>query len=206
MYLVLKPDSTQKNAYWDSFISVVKNYPCEGIFLEIGAADLGQITAHRKIFSRLIGVDFKFTRLPKLSNIKMVNADAQFLPFKNEVFDGIISHHVIEHVEKGCLLLSEIKRTLKKDGFAILGTPNRKRLIRVLVERFTGKRKFPWRNHKREYVKQELLDLGNKIGFVDVSVHCKFLGLHTYQIIFGFSRVPRMFEMWTNFLFLVLIK
>ena len=206
MYLVFNPKSTNKNAYWDSFLSIIKNYPNDGLFLEIGAVDTEQVAAHQKIFTRLVGLDFNFGRLPRSSDIKMVNADAQFLPFKNDIFDGIISHHVIEHVEKDALVVNEINRTLKKGGFAILGTPNRKRLVRVLAELFTGERRFPWREHKREYTKQELLELANMIGFKKVLVYSKFFGIHSYRIIIGFSRCNRMLDKWCNFLFLVLVK
>ena len=206
MHLVLNPKSITDTAYWDDFLSIVKNYPKDGLFLEIGAADKKQVRIHAETFRKLIGLDLHFSRLPKLSGIQMINADAQFLPFKNDVFDGVISHHVIEHIENDGLFLNEIKRILKKGGFAIMGTPNRKRLTRAIVEIFTGERKFPWWEHKREYLKQELLDLAGNTGFQNIVVHSKFLGLHTYMIILGFSCYPRILDKWCNFLFLVLIK
>ena len=206
MYLVFNPKSTNKNAYWDSFLSIIKNYPNDGLFLEIGAVDTEQVATHQKIFTRLIGLDLNFARLPRSAGIEMVNADAQFLPFKNNIFDGIVSHHVIEHVENDSLFICEIMRTLKKDSFAILGTPNRKRLVRVLAELFTGERIFPWREHKREYTKQELLKLANMIGLKNALVYNKFFGIHSYRIILGFSRYHRILDKWCNFLFFVLVK
>ena len=136
----------------------------------------------------------------------MVNADAQFLPFRNNTFEGIISHHVIEHIERDDVFMSEIKRILKEGGFAILGTPNRNRLISFLIEIFSGKRKFPWREHKREYTKQELLKLVSNLGFREVFVYSKFLGIHPYSIALGFSRYPQILDRWSSFLFLVVVK
>ncbi|TRZ96080.1 SAM-dependent methyltransferase [bacterium] len=206
MYLIFRQKSTEKNAYWDGFLSITKEHPAEGLFLEIGAANPGQIEAHRKIYGKLIGIDLDLARLPVSSGIELVNADAQFLPFRDNVFDGIISHHAIEHVKDDRLFINEIKRTLKMGGFAILGTPNRKRSVQALIEAFTGERKFPWCDHQREYVKEELLELAKPAGFSSVFVHSKFLGIHSYRIIFGFSRFSRMFNKWCSFLFLVLIK
>ena len=60
MYLTFKQKSTSNNAYWDSFLSILKNCPDEGLFLEIGAANIEQIKAHQKIFERLIGLDLNF--------------------------------------------------------------------------------------------------------------------------------------------------
>jgi ubiquinone/menaquinone biosynthesis C-methylase UbiE len=174
--------------------------------LEIGAANPEQVEAHRRIFGIIVGLDLGFERLPKQSGMQMVNADAQCLPFKNNIFDGIISHHVIEHVEKDRLFIGEVKRTLKNGGFAILGTPNRERLISFLAEVFFGKKKFPWREHKREYTRQELYALVNNLGFREVFVYSKFLGLHPYSIALGFSRYPRVLDRWSSFLFLVVVK
>lgn len=54
------------------------------------------------------------------------------LPFEDESFDVVITNHVIEHVgESDAQLhhLCEIKRVLKKDGFAYLAVPNRWMLV-----------------------------------------------------------------------------
>lgn len=206
MYLIFKQGSTEKNAYWDGFVDISKNYPTAGLFLEIGAANSEQIEAHRKIYANLIGIDLGFTRLPKTSGIKLVNADAQFLPFKDSVFDGIISHHAIEHVKNDNLLINEIQRTLKQGGFAILGTPNRKRLAQALADLFTGGRKFPWHDHQREYIKEDLLKLARPVTFQKVIVYSKFLGMHSHWLILGFSCFPKIFNKWCSFLFLIVTK
>lgn len=206
MYFILKQNATSRNAYWQRFLSIAKNYPNTGLFLEIGAATFEQVEAHKKMFNKIVGLDFEFEKLARSCGINLVNADAQFLPFKNNIFDGIISHHVIEHIEDDALFIKEVKRTLKAGGFAILGTPNRKRLVRVLIEIFAGERKFPWREHKREYTKEELLNLAKNANFKSVRVYCEFLGIHSARIILGFQHFPKMFEKWCNFLFCELIK
>ena len=184
----------------------MRNYPKRGLFLEIGAANPEQSNAHKKIFNKLIIIDLSFERLDKSTGSIALSADAQSLPFKDNSFDGIVSHHVIEHIDDDRLFLSEIKRTLKSGGFAIIGTPNRKRLSRAFTELFTGKRKFPWWEHKREYTKKDLQNLKDDAGFKEALIYSTFLGLHSHSLIAGFSSCPKLFERWCNFLFLALVK
>jgi ubiquinone/menaquinone biosynthesis C-methylase UbiE len=206
MYLIFGSRDKKKNAYMDGFFSILSTYPRAGRFLEIGSANPEQIEEHRKFFGKLIGLDLDFKRLHAAPGCDKVNANAQTLPFKDGVFDGVISHHVIEHIDDDRSFIKEINRVLKNGGFAILGTPNRKRLVRVVIEIFTGERKFPWWEHKREYIKKDLHLLSDGCGFKKVSVQSKFLGLHSFVAIIGFSRCPVVLEKWCNFLFLVLEK
>ncbi len=50
----------------------------------------------------------------RFPNYKFVVADAQVLPFKNNVFDFVYSWMVIEHVENPEKMVAEIARVLKK--------------------------------------------------------------------------------------------
>ena len=43
----------------------------------------------------------------------------------NELFDIIVCFEAIEHVAEHSLLLSEVKRLLKRDGLFIISTPNK---------------------------------------------------------------------------------
>jgi SAM-dependent methyltransferase len=54
-----------------------------------------------------------------------VNAlgDAHNLPFKNEVFDGVICQAVLEHVENPFRVVKEIYRVLRKDGILYVEVP-----------------------------------------------------------------------------------
>lgn len=58
--------------------------------------------------------------------------DSVYLPFDDEVFDVVITNHVIEHVglhEEQSNHLKEVGRVLKKNGVAYLAVPNRWMLI-----------------------------------------------------------------------------
>jgi ubiquinone/menaquinone biosynthesis C-methylase UbiE len=51
------------------------------------------------------------------------------LPFEDESFDVVISHHVIEHMQDQSLHLMEINRVLKPGGACYFATPNRNFLL-----------------------------------------------------------------------------
>jgi 2-polyprenyl-3-methyl-5-hydroxy-6-metoxy-1,4-benzoquinol methylase len=70
---------------------------------------------------------------------------------QDNTYDCVVSFQVIEHIENDMLYLKEIHRVLKPGGIALFTTPNRKLSLS----------RNPW--HIREYLAQELRDLGAKI-------------------------------------------
>lgn len=56
----------------------------------------------------------------KYSHIKFKTADAHKIPYEKEVFDIVICTEVLEHVDDPKLVLTEIKRVLKKGGIAVI--------------------------------------------------------------------------------------
>ena len=59
-----------------------------------------------------------------LNRIFFINGVGEKLPFKDEQFDLIICHTVIEHVKDVELVLSEMKRVLTAEGKIHLEAPN----------------------------------------------------------------------------------
>lgn len=86
-------------------------------------------------------------------------ADAQQVPFKNQVFDGCIMIGVLEFIKDEDLFFSELKRVLKPRGVFVLQVANRDNVY----TRITGKsiRK----DYQRYYSKEEVLSLLGKHGF-----------------------------------------
>lgn len=54
---------------------------------------------------------------------KLVVADATFLPFKSESFDGLVIADVIEHIPDENAVMREINRVLKHGGIFVASTP-----------------------------------------------------------------------------------
>ncbi|MEK7449061.1 MAG: methyltransferase domain-containing protein [Planctomycetota bacterium] len=52
-----------------------------------------------------------------------VNGDGQYLPFKGEIFDGVIIQAVLEHVQKPFRIIRESARILKTGGYIYVETP-----------------------------------------------------------------------------------
>ena len=58
-------------------------------------------------------------------NTDIVNSCGEYLPFKDNTYDLILSHEVIEHVNDDKLCIREMVRVLKPGGRIILFCPNR---------------------------------------------------------------------------------
>lgn len=67
-------------------------------------------------------VNVAFKKMPEY----LIKADAHHLPFKDDVFEKIICHHTIEHLLQPYIALTEMYRTLKKNGILVLDLPNSK--------------------------------------------------------------------------------
>ena len=86
--------------------------------------DLGQ---EAKILDLGSGLD---RRTPKTINLEIeatpnvdVVGDGHSLPFKDSVFDAVISEAVLEHVQDPNRVVSEIYRVLKPDGYVCAAVP-----------------------------------------------------------------------------------
>jgi len=58
-----------------------------------------------------------------ITNIDIIQANAENIPFDDNMFDTVYSSHVLEHVSDVNQSLSEMKRVLKEDGIIIIGMP-----------------------------------------------------------------------------------
>lgn len=159
-----------KTDNWIDWIHILQTYKSitskEKITLEIGSSTISRTVELAKNCKKLIGIEKFKERIPKEKiflkyPIKIMHGDwqklSQIIP-PNSV-DIVISSHVIEHVEDDVGCLNESYRVLKKGGYLLFNTPNRKRLIRSVIEIFTGDRKFPYWEHIREYTRIDLYNL-----------------------------------------------
>ncbi len=107
------------------------NNPEETRLLDIGSGKGGKVYAiakHLKIpAENVTGVDyddFNIDYVRKFFNVVKVDLEKENLPFKDGEFDLIICNQVYEHLKNIGSLTGEVYRTLKRDGFFLIGTPN----------------------------------------------------------------------------------
>jgi len=102
------------------------------IVLDIGCGSGSDFLAiaKEKIFFGY-GLDFSLSQLEQaasndeLKGFRWVQAEVDYLPFKDSSYDIVIFSEVIEHLTDCSKSLSDIHRILKKDGYLFLTTPNR---------------------------------------------------------------------------------
>src|SRR3989338_7345836 len=107
----------------------------DGSVLEIGSGDGYGASLLAETANEVTGIDLFQKNVDlarskyKRSNLKFLKMSATALDLSNQSFDLVVSFQVIEHIPQGELLqyISEIKRTLKKDGKACLSTLNLKK-------------------------------------------------------------------------------
>jgi len=108
------------------------------------------------------GIDFIESDIDKLKkegfNVKCVDLKKK-LPYKNSSFDGIISSHVLEHIDNPDMMLSEFKRILKKEGILLIAVPN-----------FSFEQFYKDPTHKRPYPKEAIFRLLSDYGFHDIKI------------------------------------
>lgn len=109
----------------EAFFVKALGKPVENLkILDIGCGN-GQIGNYFAQNNEVDGVDVEDKTGGNKPDFNYLLIEDENLPFKDDHFDLIISHHVIEHVTDQSKHLSEIRRTLKPNGLAYLGCPNK---------------------------------------------------------------------------------
>jgi 2-polyprenyl-3-methyl-5-hydroxy-6-metoxy-1,4-benzoquinol methylase len=106
-------------------------------FLDIGCGEgtLGQQVRH--LFDEIHGVDISGTALDLARTrgitAHRVNLNTEPLPYEQGFFSAVASLDVIEHVFDPVRLVREIRRVLSPGGYAIVSTPNIRKIQRILT-------------------------------------------------------------------------
>lgn len=95
--------------------------------LEVGCGS----GVHKHDFKGWIGVDISRTALKKALPSNVIVASADKLPFKNEIFDLVVSFNLIEHLYNPEEFLDECLRVCRKNGYIAIFTPQLK--IKTLI-------------------------------------------------------------------------
>ncbi len=182
--------------------------------LDIGCGAGIFLKSFKKLGARAYGVDIDREKIRKVPFA--VYGNAEQLPFKDDVFDIVWSHEVLEHVDDDKKAAVESFRVLKPGGYLIVFAPNRawpfethgiyvgKKYIFGNIPLIPWLPKWMTRRltpHVRNYTNKQLrsLFLGGKVilhkhvypGFDKLSRHSKALG----QILqFFFHNLERRFH------------
>jgi ubiquinone/menaquinone biosynthesis C-methylase UbiE len=139
----------------------VKNYVTSNcLFLDVGCGD-GSYLRHIDC-KYAVGLDISKSKLlharRKMQSQKhdFIEADAEYLPFKNSSLDIVLSTELIEHVVDPISVLKEISRVCKSQ--AIISTPTQNSLWRLLLHRLRRRKKYG-PTHIREFCQEELVQL-----------------------------------------------
>ncbi len=99
----------------------------KGIVLENGCGIGMYVERLAQFGGTVIGLEYDFDRAreAKANSPHILNAAGEFLPLLSDVFDLILSHEVIEHVQDDRAAIREMVRVLKPRGRIVLFCPNR---------------------------------------------------------------------------------
>lgn len=184
-------DSIKRNLgqrFWHTrrFVEVEKLIePTGGKILDIGCADgvFTKKTLDKSKADKIVGIDVLPTSVEWAKNhwknnkkLSFEVGDAHNLKFPANTFDAVVALEVLEHVFDPQKVLWEIKRVLKKGGYAVFLVPTDSLLFKSIWYFWT---KF-WRGkiwdhtHIQSFQNESLLNLVKKVGF-KIEVDKKFL-------------------------------
>ncbi len=108
--------------------------------LACGEGHITNVINEKYSGAEVSGLDYSVSAI-KYANkhfkgIDFIVGNAYMLPYSEGYFDVVVCNNIWEHVPDPLLLLSQIKKVLKKNGHIIISTPSRFRfrnIIRVLL-------------------------------------------------------------------------
>ncbi len=159
--------------------------PTGGKILDIGCADgmFTHVILEKSNADKIIGIDvlkssIEWAKKHWKSNkkIKFKVGDAHNLDFNPDTFDAVFALEVLEHVHKPEVVLKEIRRVLKKGGYAVFLVPSDNTLFNII---WFFVRKFWWAKiwddtHIQSYRKNYLPKLAKENGF-KINTERKFI-------------------------------
>ena len=166
---------------WNYLVaSLTKRIEFSDRLIELGASVPEKTKELAVLCSEVIGVELMPERIPTppLPNVHYVIDDAQHLStLPDSSANILVAAHLIEHLPDDIAFLKTIGRILSPQGFAIISTPNRRRLIRRVIETIRGPRSFPWWEHVREYDKSDLEHLLERIMIDEPQLIARYKGI-----------------------------
>ncbi len=165
-----KKGSELNKTYKNYAVNLIKEKKIQLKVLDVGCGTGKNSLLIKKKNCLVYGVDLSARAIEKY-NKKGMNgrvADIQNgLPFEKSSFDVIFMSDVIEHIENTTFLLKEIRRVLKREGYAIIGTPNSAFWVYRILSFFGYTlTEIQHSGHVRFFSKNFLTDILNEHSFV----------------------------------------
>lgn len=142
----------------------------------------------------------------KISEIYFIKGDAYFLPFKNEVFDLVLSITMFEFIKEPIRVMKEIYRVLKPGGEVLIGTMNGRSLW-FLFKRIKSLFVETAYRYARFYTPKELKNLCKITGFKNIEIR----GIIFFPSFFPFTKLAfsldkRLNKVFKNFGAFVVVR
>lgn len=155
------------------------------LILDVGTGDGVLLQEASKLLTdtEIIGIDISSTAILLAKEIlpqkSLLVASAEYLPFRENCFDGCYSSETIEHLYNPDHMLSDCFRILKHMGKMVVTTPN------GLFSRNKGKSPL----HLREYNPKKLQKMLEKQSFVVNTIIGINVGIFGYKMLHRFFLV-----------------
>ncbi len=159
--------------------------PTRGRILDVGSADgtFTKIILNKSWASKVVGVDvlsrsvsYAKRRFARSNKMRFRVADAHDIPYADKQFDAVFCLETLEHVERPDLVISEMHRVLKGDGYIVVLVSSENWLFRYIVwPLWTLGRGKIWKGtHLHQFTGNKVLSVIEKGGF-EIVENRKFL-------------------------------
>ena len=195
-------------------------------FLDVGGSFGRLLPSYYKKYKKCVIVDYSLKTLEKnysvlkndFPNIELISANAYYLPFKDDIFDGSLMVRVLHHLDTPKKYFSEIYRVVIPNGMYIQEFANKlhiKAIFRAILkldfkifsinpyqqpdkhnnEGARENAKVPFLNYHTSWIKKELV----KKGFIIQKKYgCSFLRLGILKRLFNTSTLLFIENLFQN--------
>ncbi len=150
-------------------------------FLDIGASSGYMVQAALELGMKAEGVEPGMSGISAAQErgITLIQGTAELLPFADNYFDIVHSHHVFEHVADPMVSAKEAFRVLKPGGVILIEVPNQFDNIRFWRDKIFNrihqrKRDIRSIHHLSFFSRKAMRDLMRKAGFKEIVVTTKY--------------------------------